>query len=203
MLVLENSKPWYNYVTYDQNSPSCLVWTQTVGKGGSLKYCGDVAGGISSFGKLAKYWRIGLKGKTYFNHRVIWEMFNGELQKDLVINHIDNNPLNNTVSNLELVSMKENTHKTYQHNGLGLCDKNNTGILGVSNYVRNINNKMYCYAHAQFRNKDGLKIQKYFRYTLNDLQSEVEAFDKAKLWRKENILQLVEQGLAYYNKEHL
>lgn len=195
--------PWHNYIMYDETSPSCLRWTQTVGRGGSLKYKEDIAGSISSFGKLAKYWRFGLNSKTYFNHRVIWEIFNGEIPNGLVINHIDNNYLNNKISNLEIVSTKENNHKTYQHNGLGLNNKNTTGLLGVSNHVKNINGVLYCYAQAQFRDKDGKKIQKYFRYDPTNLQSKILAFDKAVAWRKDNMLQLIQQGFAFYNKEYL
>ena len=195
--------PWCEYIIYDETSPSCLSWTQTVGRGRSLKNKGDVAGSISSFGKLAKYWRFGLANKIYFNHRVIWEIFNDKIPDGLVINHIDNNYLNNKISNLEIVSTKENNHKTYQHNGLGLNHKNTTGLLGVSDYVRELNGVVYCYAQAQFRDKNGKKVQKYFRYDPTYLQSKILAFDKAVAWRKNNMLQLIEQGFAFYNKEYL
>lgn len=32
---------WFDYVKYDESSPSCLIWTQKVGRGGSLKYPGE------------------------------------------------------------------------------------------------------------------------------------------------------------------
>jgi hypothetical protein len=203
MTIPEGFKPWYGYVAYDENSPSCLTWIQTVGRGGSLKHIGNVAGSVSKFGKVARYWRFGLNQETYFNHRVIWEMFNGEIPQGLVINHIDNDYLNNKISNLEVVSTKENNHKTYQHNGLGLNKLNTTGLLGISDYIRNINGKTYYYAHAQFRNKDGRKVQKYFKYDIIDEVSKEIAFKLAREWRKENILSLIAQGSAFYNKENL
>lgn len=194
---------WFDYVKYDESSPSCLIWTQKVGRGGSLKYPGELAGSISSFGPTAKYWRIGLNRNTYFNHRVIWEIFNGPIDDGLVINHIDNNHLNNKISNLEIVTAKENQHKSYQHNGLGLNNKNTTGILGVSDHHKTVKGKVYCYAQAQYRDENGKKIQKYFKYDEFDEISKEEAFKLAREWRKESILKLIDRGIAFYKKENL
>lgn len=202
MTIPEGFKPpWDGYVQYQPSSPSSLIWVQQVGRGGSLRYPGNIAGSISKFGPTAKYWRIGLNGTTYFNHRVIWEMFNGPIDKGLIINHIDNNHLNNDISNLELVTPKENQHKSYQHNGLGLNQNNKSGILGVSDHCKIVNGVAYRYAQAQFRDVNGNKIQKYFKY--QDDESKKLAFELAKQWRKENILKLIEQGAAFYNKEEL
>ena len=42
-------------------------------------------------------------------HRFIWIWFNGPIPKELQINHIDGDKLNNRLSNLELLSPRENT----------------------------------------------------------------------------------------------
>jgi hypothetical protein len=196
-------QPWQDYVAYDETSPSHLRWSQTVGRGGSLRQAGDIAGSISKFGDNISYWRIGLHRTTYFNHRIIWHMFNGAIPNGLVINHIDNNPLNNKIHNLELVTQKGNSHRSSKHNGRGLGRLNTSGFLGVSDSIREINGVIYCYAHAQFRDRTGKKVQKYFRYFTDNVESREKAFEEAIQWRKENLLQLVELGLAFYNKENL
>jgi hypothetical protein len=45
-----------------------------------------------------------LMAVTFLNHE-----YNGE--RKLVVDHIDNNPLNNDLSNLQIVTMKENSNK--------------------------------------------------------------------------------------------
>lgn len=42
--------------------------------------------------------------------RVIWETFNGPIPPGLQVNHIDENPANNALSNLNLMTPKENSN---------------------------------------------------------------------------------------------
>lgn len=42
-------------------------------------------------------------------HRLIWETFYGNIPNDLTIDHIDNNPKNNSLDNLRLLTREENT----------------------------------------------------------------------------------------------
>lgn len=46
--------------------------------------------------------------KTCRVHRLIWEAFNGAIPQSLVINHIDGNPWNNNLKNLDCVTVQEN-----------------------------------------------------------------------------------------------
>ena len=46
-------------------------------------------------------------GKTGFLHREIWESHWGKIPKGFHIHHKDNNPLNNDIKNLQLVTPKE------------------------------------------------------------------------------------------------
>lgn len=41
-------------------------------------------------------------------HRYVWEYFNGKIPSDLIIDHIDGDKTNNALSNLRLVSAKQN-----------------------------------------------------------------------------------------------
>lgn len=43
-------------------------------------------------------------------HRLIWMVVNGEIPKDKEINHLDENPMNNSISNLSMVSHVENAN---------------------------------------------------------------------------------------------
>ena len=46
--------------------------------------------------------------KTYRVHRLVWEAFNGTIPEGYEINHLDERPINNRLSNLSLVTHKEN-----------------------------------------------------------------------------------------------
>ena len=46
------------------------------------------------------------KGK--YVHRLVWEAFNGPIEKGLEINHIDEDKSNNSLDNLELMTHKQN-----------------------------------------------------------------------------------------------
>ena len=47
-------------------------------------------------------------GKFYLVHRLVWIAFNGQIPEGYEINHLDERPINNRLSNLSLVTHKEN-----------------------------------------------------------------------------------------------
>lgn len=59
--------------------------------------------------KLFKY-----KGVSIRHHRLIYRKFIGPLMEDMVVNHIDGNSTNNSVSNLELISQSENNKHAFK-----------------------------------------------------------------------------------------
>lgn len=65
--------------------------------------------------KTGSYRRVqchyGLNGKHFSVHRLVWEAFNGEIPDGYEINHIDGDPTNNAISNLEIVTHTENCRK--------------------------------------------------------------------------------------------
>lgn len=77
----------------------------------------------------SKYYKRFLKGSIWTNgyvlakfklkdgtrhpilwHKVIWQFFNGDIPEGMQINHIDENKSNNALSNLNLLTPKENSN---------------------------------------------------------------------------------------------
>lgn len=54
------------------------------------------------------YRRIMLGKQHYKMHRLIWIMFNGEIPEDLVVDHIDRDITNNSITNLRLFTKSQN-----------------------------------------------------------------------------------------------
>lgn len=54
------------------------------------------------------------KSRTFGAHRLMYEVFVGFIPLGMEINHIDGNKSNNNVSNLELVSRRENMRKAVE-----------------------------------------------------------------------------------------
>lgn len=79
------------------------------------------------FEKSGNYYRVqcnyNLKGKHFLVHRIVYECFLGSIPEDKEINHIDGNPHNNNINNLELVSHTENCKKA-RHNNLKVYSEN-------------------------------------------------------------------------------
>ena len=65
---------------------------------------GSAAGSITPQG----YLKIGIDRKVYFVHRLVWIMFNGSIDKGLVIDHINKDTLDNRIENLRLVTPLHN-----------------------------------------------------------------------------------------------
>lgn len=67
-----------------------------------------------------KYQRIScnynLKGKHFQVHRMVWEAFNGEIPEGMEVDHIDSNPKNNALNNLQLLSHVDNCKKANYRN---------------------------------------------------------------------------------------
>ncbi len=119
-----NGVNWNDVVYYDTSSPTYLRWKIEKWTGKDYKIprvkCGDIAGTVSSTGV-----HLGHDKKVYLLHRVIWVLFNGSIDDNKVIDHIDGNPLNNDISNLRLVYFNVNARNKSTNS------RNTTGVTGV------------------------------------------------------------------------
>lgn len=97
------------------------AWRVKQGKG---KYCGKTCYRLGSrsetgleydslwFAKTGKnnyYWHKRKNKATVSLHKYVWEKHNGPVPEGVVVHHKDHNPLNNDVSNLELMNVKEHS----------------------------------------------------------------------------------------------
>lgn len=56
-------------------------------------------------GKLSPetgYVKVKIKGKKYFEHRIVWEVMKGSLKKDMDVTHINGVKHDNRIENLEV-----------------------------------------------------------------------------------------------------
>lgn len=81
---------------------------------------GDLAGSMNT-----RYFAVMVFGKTTYLHRIIYEMFNGDIPDGFEIDHIDVNSLNNRLENLRLVTRTQNVRN------INVRRDSTSGITGV------------------------------------------------------------------------
>ena len=117
-------------IKYDESSSTFLRWICSA-KGTSI---GDEAGCLN---KRNNYHTVSVDKKSYLVHRVIVTLFDIPLTPELVVDHIDGNRLNNSISNLRVVSKQVNLRNKMK-------PATNTGIKGISLIYRKSQNS-WCY----------------------------------------------------------
>lgn len=77
------------------------------------KTTGKIAGGATKEG----YIRVRLNSVEYRAHRIIWEMFNGEITEGMLIDHINGIKDDNRIENLRLATREQNNaNRVVRHN---------------------------------------------------------------------------------------
>ncbi len=112
-----------------------------------------------------KYKGVTLSGgdkiKTYKIHQLVVMAFLGHTPNghEIVVNHIDNNQLNNRLDNLELVSQRYNTSFARNANGCTFRKKENKWFcsIRITNKKININNKRI-YLGLFINKEDGIDM---------------------------------------------
>lgn len=103
-------------LSYDPGS-GVFRWNQDMGNGARK---GDVAGCQSTSG----YWLLRINGGYWLAHRVAWLITYGDCPVQ-VIDHINQNPLDNRIANLRVVTVSENRQN------MGKYRNNKSGQKGV------------------------------------------------------------------------
>lgn len=175
---------------YDETSSTCLRWNITVLSGRHLNQVnvsvGDVAGGYSPG---SGYYQVRVEGKLKLVHRVIWEMFNGEIPDGMFVDHKDQDKLNNRISNLRLVTKAGNNQNQNQK----LRVDSTSGVVGVNKLINTLKsgNKAEYWRAVWF---DGKVKSKSFSVKT---YGEDEAFRLACEYREQIIKELNENGACY------
>lgn len=123
------------YLKIDESSPSGLVWKDTK-RARNYKLVGKPAGSILSIRPEHQVWQVGFNRKNYYAHRIIYLLANGSIPEDRVVNHIDNDPLNNKLSNLEICSLTENNQRTKVTLGRCLSVNNTSGYTNIYREIK-------------------------------------------------------------------
>lgn len=128
---------WHDFFEYRDDGN--LVWR--VSRPGGKAIAGGVAGNRRDDG----YVIVGLKGKKWLLHRIIFAMHHGYMPD--MIDHIDGDPFNNRVENLRKADISTNQHnrKLDVRNKLGVKnvyfhnrDKNYAVRMKVGGKVRTV-----------------------------------------------------------------
>lgn len=110
---------------------------------------GSVAGTVKKSGKCKDYCFIKVDGELYQASRLAWMYVYGVDPGGLTVDHIDRNPSNNSIANLRLATLGQ---QSFNRNS-----KNKSGARGVT-YLPN-KNKYY----AAFKSKElNIRLSKYF-----------------------------------------
>lgn len=111
-------------VEYDTTSTSFLRWKKNIGY--KIK-----AGMVAGWEDNNQYYSLEYNGVSYLAHRVVYFLFTN-LTSFGMLNHIDCNRKNNNISNLEVVTYRENNNRATRHVH-GVPNSNNTsGTNGIT-----------------------------------------------------------------------
>ncbi len=182
-----NLEDWFYY---DETSPSGIRWVRNRygGEHASVVVAmkGSTAGAKSkTTGAWATAVSIDGKRKRILCHRIVWELNNGPIPKGLVIDHIDRNPSNNSLSNLRVVKQSVNCRNS------SLSKRNKTGVTGVS-FIYDSHG--YTYHVAHWYELDGRHKVKYFSTNKYGIE---ESLSLAISHRDSRIAELNAQGAGY------
>ena len=175
-MYLEISTDVVSNFIYDEDSPTGLRWVRN-----------NKVAGTKTFNKYgdAKSIHVNVGGTFYKNHRIVWVLHNGHIDSNLQIDHIDGNPFNNNISNLQVKTQAENLRNQKMN------PRNKSGITGV---VLDYRQRILTNVQAKWKDEFGKNMCKSF--SINKFGFDV-ALELAIKTRKEQIDRLNQLGFNY------
>lgn len=145
---------WSDWFYYDETSVSYLRWkVDRYACGLLLVSANDVAGTIGG----QCYYRVQLQNKIYTVHRIIWEMFYGEIPEGFEIDHKDLDETNNKFGNLRLVSKQANCRNR------SLRSDSTTGVNSVNRRLQtHPSGNTYASWLGRYCQLDGKRVSRSF-----------------------------------------
>lgn len=159
--------------TLDENNFPYLRYKNTTLSGKYRSVVSTKAGELIFQKEQRPYASVQLKGRSVLIHRVIWVLFNrADLDYNLVVDHIDSNPCNNSPSNLQAITQQQNIRKANVESSTGftgviLCErisprykavwtvgnKQYTKSFGIRKYGKEQAFKLACEYRTEMQNK--------------------------------------------------
>lgn len=175
-------------------SPSGLVWKVPRKYMNTLKYdrVGKQAGNIRGFNNRQEYYVVTVFGQSFFVHRIVYLLHNGDVQPENDIDHKDGNSLNNSISNLREIPPPLNCRNARKKK---LGKELETGIYYEELLSRNGTQLRRINAHCSILPGKIKKVNfSVLKYGF-DL-----ALKLAQEWRKAKLVEAAEAGLAYTDR---
>lgn len=182
---LDYNIDWSEYFRLDVESPSGL--TRIKGKRGNKIKPYFVGTKIFSPNKNPIGWTLSFKYQVYLIHRIIWKLNYGSIDRSKVIDHLDGNPLNNSISNLTLKTQADNTKNAAKYSN------NVSGTTGVS-FKSQKNSEGWV---AFWNELDGTRRTKFFSVSKMDYE---DAKKLAVSFREEQMKRLISEGADYTDR---
>lgn len=143
--------------TYDESSKTCLRYLRDNRSINPVykRKSGDEAGYNLETGSGQNYYMITVDSQRILVHRLIYMLFYGEIPEGFVINHKNNDSLDNRISNLEAVTQATNSRRTYKHR---------VDSTGTYEWCFKKKGKILWYSVACWTEEDGKRRTKIFSY---------------------------------------
>jgi hypothetical protein len=111
-----NFRDVINYENYYKVSDCGVVFSKDRVQGNRTIKARKMALVSNGTGYLQVTLNLNNTRKKIYIHRLVWEMFNGPIPKGYEIDHINCNKADNQISNLQLMTRKENMSKCLKDN---------------------------------------------------------------------------------------